>query len=126
MKQRARRGSRSCARSRSPFTKRRAIAEPGYDAGLRSDGWRRRFACDVRRIARPNLPTFARMHQECRPAIDAGPHQIDTALGVFPIPGHNIFQLLVQEFFGRLFVSRIHFHETASTPRGRKSGASPF
>jgi len=58
---------------------------------------------------RPNrLPT--RMHQKRCPAFDAGAHQIDTALAIFPIPGHDVLQFLCRNS-SPLFRKPVHFHE---------------
>ena len=51
-----------------------------------------------------------RMHQERGAAVQFGADEIQPALGLLPALHHHVFQLFVQEFFGRLFVLRIHFH----------------
>ena len=50
------------------------------------------------------------MHQEGGAAVQLGADEIQAALGLLPVLHHHVFQLFVQEFFGRLFELRVHFH----------------
>ena len=106
MKQRARRGSRSCARSRSPFTRRRrslsraTMPVSGPMVGSLTDP-----------ATGPVVDDRVRMHQERRAAFEIGAHQVDAALGLLPIRRDDVLELVVQKFLSRLFVGGIHLDE---------------
>ena len=78
------------------------VAQPRRDSGFGPDG----------RLRKRGFRVAVRlgMHQEGGAAVDLGADEIQPEFGLLPAFHHHVFQLFAQEFFGGLFVLRIHFH----------------
>ena len=59
---------------------------------------------------RVGMPVRLGVHQERGAAVELRADEIHPALGLLPVLHHHVFQLFVQEFLGRLFELRVHFH----------------